>query len=42
MSDILLSLKGLTKAYPGVVTEVGEFVDTYRLRGPETVDCDIG
>lgn len=28
------------KAYPGVVTEVGEFVDTYRLRGPETVDCD--
>ena len=28
------------KAYPDVVPEVEEFVDTYRLRGPETVDCD--
>ena len=30
------------KAYPGMVPEVEEFVDTYRLRGPETVDCDMG
>ena len=28
------------KAYPGVVAEVEEFVDTYRKRGPEDVDCD--
>jgi len=28
------------KAYPGVVPEVGDFIDAYRNRGPETVDCD--
>ena len=28
------------KAYPDVVPEVEEFVDTYRRRGPENVDCN--
>ncbi len=28
------------KAYPDVVTEVEEFVETYRRRGPENVSCD--
>lgn len=28
------------KAYPGVVPEVEDFIDAYRNRGPEDVDCD--